>query len=213
VKPLSPSDRRGCLIAFEGIEGAGKSTQVPRVATALRRRGWSVVETREPGGTPLGAELRRLIMHADRATPVPMTELLLYLADRAQHLAEVIEPAMARGDVVLTDRFSASTIAYQGYARHLDVDVVTQLDGVVRDGIAPALTVVFDCPVEVGLRRARGDDRFHREEREFHERVRAAFLSFARADPQHYCVVDATAASDTVTDAVLAGVLRCLTQL
>lgn len=213
MKPLGPSDRRGCLIAFEGIEGAGKSTQVPLVAAALRRRGWTVVETREPGGTPVGVDLRRLVMHAHAATPVPMTELLLYLADRAQHLAEVIEPALARGEVVLTDRFSASTIAYQGYARRLDIDVVTQLDGLVCHGIAPSVTVVFDCPVEFGLRRARGDDRFHREEREFHERVRAAFLSFARADPQRYCVVDATASPEAVTSEALAGVLGCLDRL
>lgn len=213
MKPLSPNDRRGCLIAFEGIEGAGKSTQMPLVAAALRRRGWSIVETREPGGTVLGAELRRLVMDAHAATPVPMTELLIYLADRAQHLAEVIEPALARGDLVLTDRFSASTIAYQGYARRLDVDVVTQLDGIVCHGVVPALTVLFDCPVEVGLRRARGNDRFHREEREFHERVRAAFLSFARADPQRYCVVDAAAAPDAVTGAAVAGVLQCLERI
>ena len=183
------------------------------MAAALRRRGWAVVETREPGGTPLGAELRRLVRRAEGATPVPTTELLLYLADRAQHLAEIIEPALVRGDLILTDRFSASTIAYQGYARGLDVDVVTELDGLVCHGIAPALTVVFDCPVEVGLRRARGDDRFHREEREFHERVRAALLSFARGAAQRYCVVDATAAPEKVTDETLAGVLRCLDRL
>ena len=211
MTPLS--DRRGCLIAFEGIEGAGKSTQLHLVAGALRRRAWSVVETREPGGTALGSEIRRLVMHTEESTPVPLTELLLYLADRAQHLAEVIEPALVRGDVVLTDRFSASTIAYQGYARGLDVEVVTQLDGIVRNGIAPALTVVFDCPVEMGLRRARGDDRFHREERDFHDRVRTAFLSFARADPDRYYVVDASASPDTVTHDALAGVLQCLNRL
>lgn len=208
MTPLS--DHRGCLIAFEGIEGAGKSSQVHLVATALRRRGWSVVETREPGGTTLGSELRRLVMHAEHTAPVPLAELLLYLADRAQHLAEVLEPALVRGDVVITDRFSASTIAYQGYARGLDVDIVTQLDGIVRNGIAPTLTVLFDCPVEIGLRRARVDDRFHREEREFHERVRTAFLSFARADPGRYCVVDASAPAERVTEEALTGVLQCL---
>lgn len=204
---------RGCLIAFEGIEGAGKSTQLRLTAAALRTGGTQVMETREPGGTSLGAELRRLLMHAPAAPPSPWTELLLYLADRAQHLAEVIEPGIAKGHVVLTDRFSASTIAYQGYARRLDLDTVSRLDAIVRHGIAPVLTVLLDCPVEVGLRRARGDDRFHREQREFHERVRAAFLSFAEHDPEHYCVVDAARPADEVQVRVLSAVLQCLNQL
>jgi dTMP kinase len=201
---------RGCLIAFEGVEGAGKSTQLHVVAEALRARGITVVETREPGGTPLGAELRRLLMHQLDRPPAPMTELLLYLADRAQHLAEVIRPALTRGDVVLTDRFSASTIAYQGYARQLDVDTVVQLDAVVRQAITPALTLLFDCPVAVGLRRARGDDRFHREDEEFHERVRAAFLRFAQDAPERYRVIDATRPPDEVRDHALAAIHQCL---
>ena len=146
---------RGCLIAFEGIEGAGKSTQVRLTADALHQRGVRVVETREPGGTALGSELRHVLMHRFDTVPTPLTELLLYLADRAQHLSEVIVPAVAAGAVVLTDRFSASTIAYQGYARGLDVATVTQLDAIVRDGVTPALTVLLDCPVSHGLQRAR----------------------------------------------------------
>jgi dTMP kinase len=201
---------RGCLIAFEGIEGAGKSTQLRLAANALRARGVSVVETREPGGTAIGAELRRILMHGAGPPPSPLTELLLYLADRAQHLAEVIVPALAEGHVVLTDRFSASTIAYQAFARQLDVDTVRRLDATVRGGIAPKLTVLLDCPVAIGLQRAHGDDRFHREQEEFHERVRAAFLTLARQEPRCYCVVDATGASETVQQAVLAAVMRCL---
>lgn len=203
-------DEPGCLIAFEGGEGTGKSTQLHATAVALRRRGIAVVETREPGGTALGAELRRLLMHCPGSPPAPMTELLLYLADRAQHLAEVIRPALARGAVVLTDRFSASTIAYQGFARQLDVDSVVQLDASVRQGIAPALTVLLDCPVTVGLRRARGDDRFHREDEEFHARVRTAFLRFAHDAPERYRVIDATRAADEVQAEVLAAVFQCL---
>jgi dTMP kinase len=201
---------RACLIAFEGVEGAGKSTQLHVTAAALRARGIAVVETREPGGTVLGVELRRLLMHQPESPPAPMAELLLYLADRAQHLAEVIRPALARGAVVLTDRFSASTIAYQGYARQLDVDTVIRLDAIVRQAIAPALTVLLDCPVTIGLRRARGDDRFHREDVEFHERVRAAFLRFAHDAPARYRVIDATHPSDEVRAQVLAAVLQCL---
>jgi dTMP kinase len=201
---------RGCLIAFEGIEGAGKSTQMRLAAAALRGRGLDVLETREPGGTLLGEELRRLLMHRLDAVPTALTELLLYLADRAQHLAEVIVPAIAGGAVVLTDRFSDSTIAYQGYGRGLDVERVTRLDAGVRDGLAPTLTVVLDCPVAQGLQRARGDDRFHREERAFHERVRAAFLLLARQDAEHHAVVDATGAPDAVHRQVLAALERCL---
>jgi dTMP kinase len=201
---------RGCLIAFEGIEGAGKSTQLRLAAATLRERGIAVVETREPGGTALGRELRRLLMHVPDAPPAPLAELLLYLADRAQHLAEVIVPAIGKGQVVLTDRFSASTIAYQGFARPLDVETVSRLDAIVRGGVAPAYTVVLDCPVAIGLRRAQGDDRFHREHLEFHERVRKAFLSFAERDPDRYCVLDATAPADEVHAQVMTAVLQCL---
>ena len=159
----------------------------------LRNRGIAVLETHEPGGTAFGAEVRRILMHMPETPPTPLAELLLYLADRAQHITQVIAPALASGQVVLTDRFSASTIAYQGYARRLDLAMVTRLDAIARQGVSPALTVLLDCPVDVGLRRARGDDRFHREEREFHERVRAEFLSLAREDWDRYCVIDATA--------------------
>ena len=200
----------GCLIAFEGTEGAGKSTQLRRAAAALRSRGLAVLETREPGGTALGTALRRLVMRPAGPPPTPIAELLLYLADRAQHVAEVITPACAKGYIVLTDRFSASTLAYQGYARRLDLKMVTRLDAIARAGVAAALTLVLDCPVEVGLRRARGDDRFHREEREFHARVRAGFLALAQAQPRRYCVIDATASSDRVHEQVMQALLQCL---
>ena len=200
----------GCLIAFEGIEGAGKSTQLRLAAAGLRQQGSDVVETREPGGTAIGVELRRLVMHSPDAHPAPLTELLLYLADRAQHLAEVVTPAMTRGAVVLTDRFSASTLAYQGFARQLDIQTVSRLDSMVRGGIAPALTILLDCPVAVGLQRAQGDDRFHREQLEFHERVRRAFLSFADEDPDRYCVLDSTAPSEQIHQQVMKAILRCL---
>lgn len=200
----------GHLIAFEGVEGAGKSTQIEVVAVHLRKLGYTVVETREPGGTALGAEIRQMVMHSTRSTPSPLTELLLYLADRAQHLAEVIVPALDRGHLVLCDRFSASTIVYQGHARQLGDERVRQLDAIVRNGIWPSLTFVLDCPVEMGLQRARGDDRFHREQVAFHERVRAGFLALANEDPAGYCVIDATSPADEVTRRILERVDRCL---
>lgn len=201
----------GKLIAFEGVEGAGKSTQIRRVAEVLQQRGYSVLETREPGGTELGAKLRKLVMAAEGTPPTPLTELLIYLADRAQHIAQLIRPALAAGTIVLTDRFSASTIAYQGYARGLDLTMVTQLDALARDGVTPELTVLLDCPVDIGLQRARGNDRFHLEEQEFHQRVRRAFLRFAEEDHDRYCVVDTTQPREQVAEQVIAGVLRCLT--
>ena len=209
---MAPPER-GCLIAFEGTEGAGKSTQIRLAAAVVRGRGFAVVETREPGGTALGIELRRLVMHHDGTPPVPLTELLVYLADRAQHVTEVIAPALARGEVVLTDRFTASTIAYQGYARHLDLDMVSRLDAIARQGTEPALTVLLDCPVELGLRRARGDDRFHREDTAFHERVRAGFLSLARQAPERYCVIDAAQDAAAVQQQVAAALIECVSRL
>lgn len=200
---------RGRLIAFEGVEGAGKTTQLGLVAARLRQRGYEVVETREPGGTPLGERIRELVMHA-ASPPRPLAELLLYLADRAQHLDEVIVPALAAGRVVLTDRFSASTVVYQGHARGLGVGRVRELDAMIRDGVEPALTLILDCPVEIGLRRARGDDRFHRESAAFHERVRAGFLELARSEPARHCVIDATRPFAAVTQEILDRVWQCL---
>ena len=199
---------RGRLIAFEGVEGAGKSTHLRAAAAALRQRGIEVIETREPGGTPLGAELRRLVMYG--TAPAPMTELLLYLADRAQHVAAVVAPAMARGAVVLTDRFSASTLAYQSYARGLDLSLVSHLDEVARQGVAADLVLLLDCGVDVGLGRARGSDRFHREDRAFHERVRQGFLALAAQDPLRYRVLDATAPMHDLQREILVLINACV---
>ncbi|MBI4518336.1 MAG: dTMP kinase [Deltaproteobacteria bacterium] len=198
------------MIAFEGTEGTGKSTHLSLVAGALRHQGYAVCETREPGGTAMGAEIRRLVMHLDSAAPTALAELLLYLADRAQHIAEVIRPALAAGQVVLTDRFSASTIAYQAYGRGLDLATVSQLDALVCSGLTADLTVLLDCPVAIGLQRARGDDRFHRAETAFHERVRQGFLIQAAEHPDRYCLIDATRAREQVTAQVLAAVRAAL---
>ncbi|HSQ00793.1 MAG TPA: dTMP kinase [Candidatus Dormibacteraeota bacterium] len=203
----------GCLIAFEGPEGAGKSTQLQRLADTLRADGWRVETTAEPGGTALGRDLRQLLLHARDTVPVPLAELFLYLADRAQHVQQLIAPAIAAGALVLTDRFSASTIAYQGYGRGLDLDLVTRADAWARGGLAPRLTVLLDCPVRVGLQRARGDnDRFHAEEEAFHERVRAGFHALAAAAPATWRTIDSTQPADAVHTAVLAAVRAALEQ-
>ena len=190
------SEPAGFLIAFEGTEGAGKSTQLQLASEALKRAGYRAQVTLEPGGTPLGSGIRQLLLHRTDAIPTPLAELFLYLADRAQHLAEVVRPHLENGDVVLTDRFSGSTIAYQGYGRGLDLHTVVQLDAAARQGIRPDLTILLDCPVQFGLRRAHGSDRFHAELEAFHQRVREGFLTLARQDG--WAVIDATGVKEVV---------------
>lgn len=203
------SDGGGCFVAFEGTEGAGKSTQLRLAAEAFRQEGRQLLITAEPGGTALGTDIRRLVMDQHDAIPTPMAELFLYLADRAQHVAEVIRPALNAGAMVLTDRFSASTIAYQGYARGLDLELVTRADAWARDGLAPHLTLLLDCPVHVGLHRARGADRFHAETAAFHERVRQGFLALAAAAPAQWRIIDATQPAADVHQQIVAAIRAC----
>jgi dTMP kinase len=202
------------FITFEGIEGSGKSTHARHVATHLRALGRGVVETREPGGTGAGRAIRQLLL-AEHAVPLaPLAETLLYVADRAQHVSEVIVPALARGQLVLCDRFSDSTFAYQGYGRGLDLEVLRALDARVRAGVTPGLTLLFDCPVDVGLERARRrpgpSDRMEQEMAVFHERVRAGFHRLAAAEPARFHVVDSTRAEGQVRALVVAEVMRRL---
>jgi dTMP kinase len=202
------------FISFEGIEGSGKTTHLRHLARHLRARGRPVVETREPGGTPAGDAIRRLLLGPDALPLTPLAELFLYCSDRVQHVADVIRPSLAEGRIVLCDRFSDSTIAYQGYGRGLDLDVLRLLDARARDGLWPALTFLLDCRVAEGLARARGragpGDRFEREEVAFHERVRAGFLALAAAEPERFCVVDATAQIEAVRARVVAEAERRL---
>jgi dTMP kinase len=142
----------GALVTVEGVEGAGKSTQAARLADALRRDGREVVLTREPGGTELGRALRRMLLDESSPGPTPETELLLYLADRAEHVRRVVRPAIERGAIVIADRFSDSTIAYQSSGRGLARDIVGSIDEFARGGVVPALTFVLDLPPEEGSR-------------------------------------------------------------
>lgn len=206
------TDGPGRFIAFEGIEGAGKSTQVARLAATLRERGHEVVETLEPGGTSFGRHLRQLVMQPTDDPPLPLTELLLYLADRAQHVEQTLRPALARGAVVLCDRYSGSTIAYQGYGRGLDLAMVVRLDADARQGLWPHLTLLLDCPLEQGLRRATGDDRMQRERLDFHRRVRDGFHQLAASDPT-WRIISTEPERDEVAAAVLAAVESVLPPL
>lgn len=201
----------GCLIAFEGPEGAGKSTQIRSAAEALGADGFRVVTTVEPGGTALGQRIRQLVLHD--AKPTALAELLLMLADRAQHVREVIAPAIADGAIVLTDRFSGSTLAYQGYGRGLDMRTVTLGDAWARQGIEPLATILLDCPVETGLQRAHGPDRFHAEDLAFHQRVRQGFLTLAAAAPDRWHVIDATQPPSIVAASMMEILRRCLPML
>jgi dTMP kinase len=200
------------FVTFEGIEGSGKSTHLRHLAAHLRAAGRDVVETREPGGTRAGEAIRRLLLGRDAVPLTAETELLLYCADRAQHIAELIRPALAAGRVVLCDRFSDSTIAYQGNGRGLDLETVRALDAHARRGLRPGLTFLLDCPAEEGLARVRRrsgaeagpGDRFEREAMPFHERVRAGFLALAAAEPDRFCVLDAARSVEQVRARVIA---------
>jgi len=184
----------GLFIAFEGGEGAGKSTQARRLAEALTARGYDVVLTFEPGGTELGRQIRALLLDKNSSDMTARTEAMLYAADRAQHVGEVIRPALERGAVVITDRYVDSSLAYQGGGRELDVAEVRRLSQWATDGLSPDLTVLLDIDPEVGLRRATGPgDRLEDEELAFHQRVREAFLAIARHGRDRYLIVDVSA--------------------
>ncbi|MCQ4317506.1 dTMP kinase [Stutzerimonas zhaodongensis] len=184
----------GLFITLEGPEGAGKSTNREYLAQRLRENGLDVVLTCEPGGTPLAERIRELLLAPADETMNSDTELLLVFAARAQHIAQVIHPALARGAIVLCDRFTDATYAYQGGGRGLSVQRIEQLENFVQGDMRPDLTLIFDLPVEVGLSRAaaRGRlDRFEQEGLDFFQAVRGSYLARARQDAQRYRIIDA----------------------
>jgi dTMP kinase len=205
----------GHFITFEGTEGGGKSTQIRLLATRLRAEGREVIELREPGGTPIGEEIRHLLKHSDtNRAMTPEAELLLMCASRAQLVREVIRPALAAGNVVLCDRFHDSTTAYQGYGRQLDLAHVQAVIEFAVGETRPKLTLLLHVPVEVSeaRRHARGQgqplvrDRFEEAERAFFERVEHGFQAIACAEPERFQVIDATGSIDQVAEAVWAQV-------
>lgn len=206
----------GLFITFEGGEGSGKTTQLTLLANRIRASGQAIIETQDPGGTAAGKEIRTLLLHSpqiggDTPGPAPIaavTELLLYEASRAQLVREVIAPALARGTVVLCDRFTHSTLAYQGCGRGIDCDVIRQLNRLSADGLVPDLTILLDLDPRIGLMRCRRDapadavtglsadpthwDRIEAEPLDFHQRIREGYLTLAHADPDRIAVIDAT---------------------
>lgn len=197
---------KGVFISLEGIEGTGKSTQARLLSEALEKKGFKTVLTAEPGGTAISLGIRELLLDKAHRGMDPVTELFLYSAARRQHLVEVIHPALAEGRVVITDRFSDSTRAYQGHARGLDLALIEDLDAVVTGGLRPHLTLLLDVDVETGLRRNREAEKVDRLELEdiaFHERVREGFLSIAQAEPERVRIIDAKDGVAGVSEAVL----------
>ena len=193
---------RGALITLEGIDGAGKSTHVELLAAHLGARGHHVVTTREPGATPLGRELRRLLLGSELALE-PESELLLFLADRVEHVRRILLPALAAGAIVLCDRFSDSTIAYQGYGREADVARVRRWDEESRRGLSADLTLLLDCPVALAAERRRAtNDRYQALDAKFHTRVRDGFLALAAAEPERIHRIDASGSIAAVQSGV-----------
>ena len=198
------------FITFEGGDGTGKTTQLKALESYLHAQGRACVSTREPGGTALGKMIRQVLLEVGKQPIASPTELFLYLADRAQHVQEVILPAIDAGKIVLCDRYTDSTLAYQGYGRGIDLKLLRQWNEIANRGVEPDLTLLFDCPVEMGLSRtvqrqsntgaAPGrEDRFERERVEFHEKVRAGFLAMARAEPARFRIIDASRPEEQVT--------------
>jgi len=204
----------GFFITLEGVEGSGKTTQTALVGEALRNTGHRVMVTREPGGTRAGEAIRAIFL--DPAVSLhAAAELLLVLADRAQHVREKLKPAIAAGEIVLSDRYSDSTTAYQGYGRGLDLKLLDELNRLASDGTHPDLTIVLDLAVETGLERTRervrgdvrGPDRFEGEQVEFHRRVREGFQTIAREQPGRVKILDATAPVAEITARITAAIL------
>ena len=199
------------FISFEGVEGSGKTTQIQRLKRYLSRRGISCAITREPGGCPISEKIRKILLSPDHREMAPLTELLLYEAARAQHVVEVIAPVLKKGGVVISDRFSDASIAYQGYGRGVDLRLIETLNRVSSQDIGPDVTFLMDCPSQVGLKRAlhrnqalgqEKEGRFELEKIQFHHRVRRGYLSIARKELHRVKVIDTREGQDKVFERI-----------
>jgi len=201
---LTASGFKG-FISFEGIEGSGKTTQVRLLGDYLKAKGYDVLITEEPGGTEIGFRIREILLDP-RSSMNPLTELLLYSASRAEHVREVIYPALMRGTIVIIDRFSDSTIAYQGYGRGIDLIIIKALDDIVAGDLKPYISFLLDIDASEGLRRntdVRKEDRFELEAIEFHERIRHGYLQIAREEPNRVKVIDASGEIEEVNKKII----------
>jgi dTMP kinase len=204
-------ERKGCFISFEGPVGAGKSTQIPKVADYFRQTGYELVVTREPGGTQVGDLIRTLVQGTEGLDIKYATEFLLYAASRAQHAEEIIIPALESGKLVLCDRYADSSVAYQGHGRGLCVDDLKAINNFATKGVYPDISVLLDLDIEVGLTRKSskdGDwDRLDAENVDFHKKIRLGYLKLVLEDPKRWVVVDAERTPDEVYEELLGGLV------
>ncbi len=199
------------FITFEGVEGSGKTTQIQRLKRYLVRKGIPCKVTREPGGPPISEKIRKILLDPNHKKLTPFSELLLYEAARAQHVIEIIEPLRKKGIVVLCDRFNDATVAYQGYGRKLDQNLIQTLNRLASQGIKPDLTFLLDCPSDIGLKRALQRNRISKNEKEgrfesesiqFHHRVRRGYLEIAKKEPHRVRVIDTRLGEDKVFEKI-----------
>ena len=191
------------FITLEGPEGSGKSTQIKRLAERLQALGYPVITTREPGGTPIGDQIRQVLVRMENQELHPRTEILLFLAARAQLVEQVVKPALRDGKIILCDRYGDSTLAYQGYGHGLDLEKLRQMLAFATDQLKPDLTILLDLDVRTGLLRKKAEDEWNRldaYEVLFHERVREGYLKLAREEPERWRIVDAAQGIDTVQE-------------
>ncbi len=203
----------GLFIVFEGIEGCGKTTQIALLESYLAEKKLPVIRTREPGGTPVSEEIRKIFLHSSNKEILPLTELLLVVAARVQHVQQVIKPGLDRGAVVLCDRFFDATAAYQGYAGGVSLPVIDQCHDLFLEALAPDITLLFDCPAETGLRRSRSrnreegieetEGRFEDKDLAFHTKVRNGYLERARREPERFSVIDAQSSIEETREEIL----------
>ncbi|MBM4145279.1 MAG: dTMP kinase [Nitrospira sp.] len=187
---------KGRFISLEGIEGTGKSTQAKLLSDYLKEKGFEVVLTEEPGGTQIGLRIRELLLSVEHKGMTAVTELLLYNASRSQHIREIILPAISRGAIIITDRFTDSTIAYQGFGRGIDQGLIDSIDLIATGRLRPDITILLDLDAEVGLKRNKGinkTDRLELEDLEFHQRVRNGYHNLAEKEPERIKLIDASA--------------------
>ena len=205
------------FITFEGPDGSGKTTQAHLLAERLREQRYEVVLTREPGGSDIGDQIRAVLHDLRNTAMDARTEILLYSASRAQHVAQLIRPALAAGKIVISDRYADSTLAYQGYGRGLDLETLRTVTAFATDGLVPDLTLYLDIPPQEGLQRRRlGGDEWNRldaETLEFHQRVRAGFLELVRLEPERWVVIDGTRSAEEVQAEIRALVQARLSQV
>jgi dTMP kinase len=206
------------FVTFEGIEGCGKSTQAELLKRWLERAGFEVLLSKEPGGSGLGRSLRAILLDRSSEGISPQAELFLYLADRAQHVAEVLRTSLQKGAVVIVDRFADSTLVYQGYGRGIDLEELRRLNALAVQGLWPEMTILLDLPAEQGLSRARSrntesgssdrEGRFEAEDLSFHERIRRGYLELATAEPERFCMLDADKGADALHEEIKRAVAK-----